>query len=149
MDVRFVKEGKASLKVSRPPDLYKVLRYETHRADCGFFAIEYLRTINFSAQDINTTSIYMDIYNDYEYPIDFMFIVGDEVNTLEENYVLKPNTWNTIEFEMNKYLSNGTMLNWNNIVTFNMGLNEYFGHKNADMYIDNIHFGMRSEGANI
>ena len=136
----FVKEGNGSLRIKRLSTGYRYVTTMEMRAYCSLFASDYLSKVPFANYNVNETSIYLDVYNDCAYELDFTLSLNDEVTTYEKMFVLAPKTWTTIEVKM----SDVTDFNWSNVKKFNVLLREYFGANYTDMYVDNIRFGAQS-----
>lgn len=139
-DEFFVSEGKTSMRISRPSTVASTKEWR-----CGAyvdFPSRYVSSIHFEKYDKNTTSIRMDVYNDYDYAFDFVLQFVDKIGYVEHVLTLKPNSWNEVEIPMNKVTegTSGLQLDWSSVQEMRFLLQEYYGTGEADIYVDNLRF---------
>lgn len=140
-DAFFVSEGKMSMRITRPSTVASTKEWR-----CGAyidFPSDYVSSIEFEKYDASTTSICMDVYNDYDYTFDFVLQFVDKYGYVEHVAMLKPNSWNTVEIPMNKIVegnTSGLQLDWSSVQEMRFLLQEFYGTGEADIYVDNLRF---------
>ena len=136
-DLKFVSEGAASLKVTRHPALNHTSYWRRH--EFIVFPTEYLKILDFSGYDINQYQISVDVYNDYDYDIDFVIRLYSLTGRVDMVYYMPPNQWSTYKLPLNALtVSGGLNMDWANISRIEIMLHEFYGPYNAVMYIDNM-----------
>lgn len=135
-DKRYVTSGNYSLKITRFPSIYN---HSIHPEFSGVYVLsrEYIEKINWDNYDISKTSIFIDVYNDYD---DQIYIRLDVIDGRRQGFAnrqtIDPNKWTTLEFPMyDEYMD------WTDLQIFSLTFYDFYGVENSIVYIDNIRFG--------
>ena len=141
-DPAYIKTGTASLRIERVPVLYQdsVLRASS---EVGLFGVDYLKKIDFTAYDPTKTDIVLDVYNDYDEPIDFKIAVATANIQVEKTFILEPNSWNELRFPMDTTDANNMGIDYADVIKLNARFYEHYG-PTAVHYVDNIRFEARA-----
>ena len=137
----FVKSGSASLKIERRPYRYQDTALQS-MAEVGLFGVEHLEKIDFAGKNAAATDIVMDVYNDYDYVIDYTLAISSGDIEVTKLFRLYPKTWNELRFPMDTTNASGDVVNYSNVIKFNARFYEHYG-TNAVHYVDNVRFESR------
>ena len=132
-DKNYVTSGNYSLKITRPLNSYQHKIYPDY-VENSVLSTEYLKQIDLSKYDKDTTVIAVDVYNDFVENVNMRFDVCDGNNQrFAHNEKIKAKEWTTIQIPLTN-----TFVNWKDIIAFTFTFDDWYGTEECIIYVDNI-----------
>jgi hypothetical protein len=101
--------------------------------------IDYIRAADFGKYDLETAVLYMDVYNDYDTTMDFIPQIFSAAGKVAQIVYLPPKAWTEVKIKLKTVTDLNLAMDWSNLTEFRFMMHEHFGHKAANLYLDNIH----------